>query len=85
MIRHLPRLAAALLLTLTRSTAAYEIIVISVSIVAGGMLGLFGLGFLSRRANRAGAYVGIAVCVVFVAWATITGPLGTQVDAACVV
>ena len=69
---------AALLLTLTRSTAAYEIIVISVSIVAGGMLGLFGLGFLSRRANRAGAYVGIGVCVVFVAWATITGPLGVD-------
>lgn len=69
---------AAWALTLTRSTAAYEIIVISVSIVAGGMLGLFVLGFVSRRANRAGAYVGIAVCVLFVGWATITGPLGVD-------
>ena len=67
---------AALLLTLTRSTAAYEMVVISVSIVAGGMLGLFGLGFLSLRANRAGAYVGIIVCMLFVGWATLTGPLG---------
>lgn len=65
----------ALLLTLTRSTAAYEIVVLSVSIVAGGMLGLFALGFLCRRATRRGAYVGIIVCVLFVAWATITGPL----------
>jgi SSS family solute:Na+ symporter len=69
---------AALLLTLTRSTAAYEVIVISVSIVAGGMLGLFGLGFLSRRANRAGANVGIIVCLLFVGWATLTGPLGVD-------
>ena len=41
-----------------------QMFVIFVSIVAGGMLGLFGLGFLSRRANRAGAYVGIVVCGV---------------------
>jgi SSS family solute:Na+ symporter len=66
---------AALALTLTRSTAAYEMIVIFVSIVAGGMLGLFGLGFLSRQANRAGAYVGIVACILFVGWATLTGPL----------
>jgi SSS family solute:Na+ symporter len=69
---------AALLLTLTRSTSAYEIIVISVSIVAGGMLGLFGLGFLCRGATRAGAYVGIVVCILFVGWATLTGPLGVD-------
>jgi SSS family solute:Na+ symporter len=70
--------AAALALTLTRSTAAYEIIVISVSIVAGGMLGLFALGFLDRRANRAGANAGIVVCILFVGWATLTGPLGVD-------
>jgi SSS family solute:Na+ symporter len=68
----------ALLLTLTRSTAAYEVIVISVSIVAGGMLGLFGLGFLSRTGNRAGTNVGIVVCLLFVGWATVTGPLGVD-------
>ena len=67
---------AGLLLTLTRSTAAYEMVALSVSIVAGGMLGLFGLGFLSRKATRQGAYVGILVCLLFVGWATVTGPIG---------
>lgn len=70
--------AAALALTLTRSTAAYEVVVISVSIIAGGMLGLFALGFLTRRGTRAGAYAGIAASVLFVSWAAVTGPL--QVD-----
>ena len=69
---------AAVLLTLTRSTAAYEIVVISVSIVAGGMLGLFALGFFTRRCTRLGAYVGIIVCLLYVSWATLTGPLGVD-------
>jgi SSS family solute:Na+ symporter len=49
--------------------------VISVSVIAAGTLGLFGLGFLTRRATRAGAYAGIVACLVFVGWATATGPL----------
>lgn len=69
---------AALLLTLTRSVSAYELVVISVSIVAGGTLGLFGLGFLTRRASRAGSYIGILVCLLFVSWSTVTGPLGVD-------
>lgn len=67
--------AAALALTLTRSTAAYEVVVISVSVIAGGMLGLFALGFFTRRGTRAGAYAGILASLLFVGWATITGPL----------
>lgn len=67
--------AAALALTLTRATAAYEVVVISVSVIAGGMLGLFALGFFTRRATREGAYAGIVACLVFVGWATATGPL----------
>jgi SSS family solute:Na+ symporter len=67
--------AAALALTLTRSTAAYEVVVISVSVIAGGMLGLFALGFFTRRATRAGAYAGILASLLFVGWATATGPL----------
>ena len=43
------------------------------SIISGGMLGLFGLGFLSRRANATGAYLGILVCLAFSSWATLTG------------
>lgn len=67
---------AALALTLTRSTAAYEVVVVSVSVIAGGMLGLFALGFLTRRGTRTGAYVGIGASLAFVSWATATGPLG---------
>jgi SSS family solute:Na+ symporter len=69
---------AALILTFTRSTAAYEIVVISVSIIAGGALGLFGLGFLTRRATTRGCYAGIVACLLFVGWGTLTGPLGVN-------
>lgn len=67
--------AAAIALTMTRSTAAYEVVVVSVSVIAGGMLGLFALGFFTRRGTRAGAYAGILTSVLFVGWATATGPL----------
>lgn len=42
------------------------------SIATAGMLGLFALGALSKRANAKGAMVGIAACVLFTAWATFT-------------
>src|SRR5229473_4021229 len=42
------------------------------AIVAGGLAGLFLLGFLSTRANRQGAYAGIIANLVFTAWATLT-------------
>jgi SSS family solute:Na+ symporter len=42
------------------------------SIATAGMLGLFALGALTRRANARGAVVGILACVVFTAWATFT-------------
>jgi len=42
------------------------------SIATAGMLGLFALGALTRRANGPGAIVGIAACVLFTAWATLT-------------
>ncbi len=67
--------ALALLLTMTRSMAAFELVPVAVSIIAGGGLGLFGLGLLTRRTTKEGAYVGIVVCVLFVTWATLTGPL----------
>ena len=43
------------------------------SIVAGGLAGLFLLAFLSPRANRQGVYIGIAACLIFTTWATLTG------------
>lgn len=42
------------------------------SIATAGMLGLFALGALTRKANARGALVGIAACVGFTAWATFT-------------
>ena len=37
--------------------------------------GLFALGFATRRGTRAGAYAGIVASLLFVSWATATGPL----------
>jgi SSS family solute:Na+ symporter len=42
------------------------------AIVAGGLAGLFLLGFLSTRANQWGAYLGILASLIFTAWATLT-------------
>ena len=42
------------------------------TIISGGTLGLFCLGFLTRRATRTGAYAGIAVCLVFTTWALLS-------------
>ena len=42
------------------------------SIIAGGLAGLFLLAFLSPRANREGAYIGIAACILFSTWGVLT-------------
>jgi len=42
------------------------------TIISGGTLGLFSLGFLTRRATRTGVYVGIACCLVFTSWALLS-------------
>jgi SSS family solute:Na+ symporter len=42
------------------------------SILAGGLAGLFLLAFLCRRANRQGVWCGIAACLIFTAWGTLT-------------
>lgn len=42
------------------------------AILSGGMLGLFFLGFFTRRATRQGCYAGLAACAVFTAWGTLT-------------
>lgn len=42
------------------------------AIVAGGLAGLFLLAFLSERASRNAAYIGIAASLLFTSWATLT-------------
>jgi SSS family solute:Na+ symporter len=48
--------------------------------VAGGLAGLFLLAFLSDRANRQGAYVGIGASLAFTLWAMLTLNRGNIVD-----
>ena len=50
------------------------------AIVAGGLAGLFLLGFLSTRANPRGAYLGIVASLIFTAWATLTLNRGAIVN-----
>jgi SSS family solute:Na+ symporter len=42
------------------------------SVLSGGTLGLFCLGFLTRRATRQGCYIGIVACLIFTAWGILT-------------
>jgi SSS family solute:Na+ symporter len=67
--------AALLLIPSSASTApVMERAVTVAAILSGGTLGLFSLGFLTRRATREGCYVGIACCVIFTTWAILTEP-----------
>jgi SSS family solute:Na+ symporter len=65
----------ALQLTHQRTRAVYEIFVVLSMVLAGGMLGLFASGFVCTKTTTRGAYAGITICVLFVLWATLTGPL----------
>jgi solute:Na+ symporter, SSS family len=62
---------SAIGLTRTQGTALSLWYTVS-AIAAGGLAGLFLLGFLSIRANRVGAYFGIAASLTFTAWAGLT-------------
>jgi SSS family solute:Na+ symporter len=42
------------------------------AIFSAGIVGIFLLGLLSKRANKQGLYIGIAVCVLFTAYALLT-------------
>jgi SSS family solute:Na+ symporter len=53
------------------------------AIFSAGIAGLFALGFLTKRANKKGIYVGIIACIIFTAWAflsslKIENPDGTK-------
>lgn len=42
------------------------------AIFSAGIVGMFLLGILVPRANEKGLYVGVAACILFTAWATLT-------------
>lgn len=50
------------------------------SIISGGLAGMFILAFLSRRANKQGLWIGIAVSLAFTAWATLTSGKNKMFD-----
>lgn len=64
--------AALLLLPKDGLASIMERGVVIASILSAGTLGLFLLGFLTRRASRTGAYAGILACVIFTAWGIAT-------------
>ncbi|MFT3870728.1 MAG: sodium/solute symporter [Nibricoccus sp.] len=66
--------SAILLIPDKGSAPVMERAVTIAAILSGGTLGLFCLGFLTRRATRQGCYVGMACCVLFTAWAILTEP-----------
>ncbi len=50
------------------------------AILSGGMLGLFFLGFFTRRATRQGCYAGLAACALFTTWGTLTSGKAPLLD-----
>ncbi len=72
--------AAWLLLPEEGAAPLMERVIIIASILSGGTLGLFCLGFFTRTATRQGCYVGIAVCAAYTAWAIATQPGSRFVD-----
>lgn len=73
-------LAAAVALLMAPKSGASSVMERGVTVAAvlsGGTLGLFFLGFLTRRATRLGCYSGVAACLAFTAWGLLTSP-GTR-------
>ena len=62
------------------SASVMERAVTIAAILSGGTLGLFFLGFLTKRATRPGCYVGIVACLLFTAWGILTEPKNRIVD-----
>ncbi len=62
------------------STPVAEKALVITVIVSAGVLGVFSLGFLTRRGTRRGCYAGIVACVLFTAWGVLTQPGARVVD-----
>jgi len=62
------------------STPVAEKALVITVIVSAGTLGIFSLGFLTKRATRRGCYAGIIACILFTAWGVLTEPSSRTVD-----
>ncbi|MEO0996480.1 MAG: hypothetical protein AAFX58_03080 [Pseudomonadota bacterium] len=69
-----------LLIPTEQATPLAERALVITVIVSSGVLGLFCLGFLTRRATRRGCYIGIAASILFTLWAVLTEPATRAVD-----
>jgi SSS family solute:Na+ symporter len=64
--------AIILAIALRRVKSMVDAFFIFSSIMAGGMIGMFFLGFFTRRCSRKGLYIGLGIGVGFIMWATLT-------------
>lgn len=69
-----------LMIPTENSTPVAEKALVITVIVSAGTLGIFSLGFLTKRATRRGCYAGIAACLFFTAWGVMTEPNSRVVD-----
>ncbi len=72
-------IAVTLVPTEGSTPVAEKALVITV-IVSAGVLGVFSLGFLTRRGTRRGCYAGIVACLLFTAWGVLTQPGNRMLD-----
>lgn len=64
----------AILYVQSNGGAVLETIFSFYAIFSAGIVGIFLLGLLSKRTNKQGLYVGLAVCILFTAYAMLTSP-----------
>lgn len=76
----LAAISAVLLIPDKGAAPVMERALVIAAILSGGTLGLFCLGFLTRRATRLGCYTGMACCLLFTAWAVATEPRNRMID-----
>jgi SSS family solute:Na+ symporter len=65
-------LAVLLAMAMTRIQSMADAAFHFVSLVAGGVLGMYTLGLFTRRCSSRGLYVGIGIGILFVLWAYFT-------------
>lgn len=64
----------AVVLTKFKSKSMVDAFLVFTAIIAGGMMGMFFLGLFTRRCSKKGLYIGLAIGVTFIIWATLTSP-----------
>jgi len=71
-------LSIFLAFVLSKFTSMVEVFFTFSSVIAGGMMAMFFLGFFTRRCSKQGLYASLVVGVIFIAWAALTSLEKTQ-------